>query len=47
MHFKVSGRLKEKGWKEIYQVKKEHKKAGMTILTPLKINFKGRPMSRD
>ena len=49
MHFKYkdSDRPKDEGWKKTYHAKHEHRKAGVAILRPVKINFKARTMSRD
>ena len=39
--------LKVKGWKEIFQAKRQEKKAGVAILISDKIDFKRRAIKRD
>ena len=40
-------RLKEKGWKQIFQANGQGKKAGVAILISDKIDFKNRAIKRD
>ena len=44
---KDTHRLKIKGWREIYQVNGEQKKAGVAILVSDKIDFKPTKIKRD
>ena len=40
-------RLKEKGWKKIFQANRDQKKAGVAILISDKIDFKTKAVKRD
>ena len=40
-------RLKVKGWKKIFQVNRDQKKAGVAILISDKIDFKTKAVKRD
>ena len=40
-------RLKEKGWKKIFHVNRDQKKAGVTILISDKVDFKTKAVKRD
>ena len=40
-------RLKVKGWKKIFHVKRDQKKAGVAILIPDKVDFQIKDVKRD